>query len=150
MKKILILVVSTCFLFACESDDTEKKQLKEDIKKIEAYLEENNIDAQSTDSGLFYTIEKQGAGDSPKNTSWVKVRYEGMLLDEQVFDEGIIESYLTDFIDGWIEGMKYFKEGGSGTLFIPSKLGYGDQANGSIPANSILIFHIDLLEVTSK
>jgi len=47
-------------------------------------------------------------------------------------------------IQGWQIGLPYFSEGGSGKLLIPSELGYGSQKAGDIPANSVLIFDIQL------
>ena len=51
---------------------------------------------------------------------------------------------LSNVIQGWQEGIPLFSEGGSGVLLIPSALGYGGQAVGSIPANSVLIFEVSL------
>jgi FKBP-type peptidyl-prolyl cis-trans isomerase len=50
-------------------------------------------------------------------------------------------------IKGWDEGIALFNAGGKGTLIIPSPLGYGSRAAGQIPANSILIFDIEVLAV---
>ena len=54
---------------------------------------------------------------------------------------------LSGVIQGWQEGIPLFKEGGSGILLIPSALGYGSQSVGTIPANSVLIFDINLIDV---
>ena len=59
----------------------------------------------------------------------------------------IITFPLSGVIQGWQEGIPLFKEGGSGILLIPSALGYGSQSVGSIPANSVLIFDINLIDV---
>jgi FKBP-type peptidyl-prolyl cis-trans isomerase FkpA len=50
-------------------------------------------------------------------------------------------------IKGWDEGIPMFKVGGKGKLLIPANLGYGENEQGSIPANSVLIFDIELLGV---
>ena len=50
-------------------------------------------------------------------------------------------------IEGWKEGIPYFKEGGVGKLLIPSALGYGPNGNSGIPPNSVLIFDIGLIDV---
>jgi FKBP-type peptidyl-prolyl cis-trans isomerase FkpA len=50
-------------------------------------------------------------------------------------------------IQGWQEGIPLFSEGGSGILIIPSALGYGNQAIGNIPRNSVLIFEVNLIDV---
>ena len=52
-------------------------------------------------------------------------------------------------IPGWDEGIALFKKGGQGQLLIPSHLGYGgrDVGGGRIPANSVLIFKVELVDV---
>ena len=149
MKKILILLLIPFFFFvACEDDDiSEAEQLKIDIKKIESYLEENNLTALSTESGLHYIITEQGTGDFATDTSIVDVNYFGMLLDSTEFDSGRNSFLLTGVIEGWQEGLKLLKKGGSIKLFVPSKLGYGTKASGIIPKNSVLLFDIELINV---
>ena len=137
------------FFIACNSDD-DGDQHATDIQQIEQYLLDNQLTAQSTDSGLHYIITKDGLGDHPNLQSEVKMRYRGYLLDGTVFDQvtgtDFIEFPLSGFIPGWQEGVQKFKKGGEGTLLIPSRLGYGNRAQGSIPANSVLLFDIELID----
>lgn len=152
MKNILFLVVISVFIFgSCDKDEdvvlTYEEQLAVDIKKIENYLSENELVADSTESGIFYIIEEEGTGSYPALDSIVEVNYVGMYLNEQVFDSGTVDYRLDGFILGWQEGIPLFKEGGSGKLFIPSGLGYGAYDYYSIPGNSILIFEIELINV---
>jgi FKBP-type peptidyl-prolyl cis-trans isomerase FkpA len=67
-----------------------------------------------------------------------------------VFDEsgsdGIVFP-LNGVIEGWTEGIPYFKEGGSGKLLVPSALAYGRQGSGSIAPNTVLIFDVELIDV---
>lgn len=116
---------------------------------IEDYLEEKNLTAQKTDDGLYYIIENPGNEVKPKLNSDVKVIYKGYLTNGTVFDEKTtaIEFNLSAVISGWTRGIPLFGEGGKGKLIIPPCLGYGDTANGSIPANSILVFDIELVDV---
>jgi FKBP-type peptidyl-prolyl cis-trans isomerase FkpA len=126
-------------------------QLKEDIAKIEQYLIDNNVTAEKTESGLHYIITQVGTGIKPVNTSIVEVRYKGYFLDKVVFDETTgnetISFRLNGVIKGWTEGLQYFREGGKGTLLIPSGLAYGSNQRQGIPANSVLIFDIELVDV---
>lgn len=147
MKKILFILLALVVLWGCEEDNPVEEQLKKDIEKIETYLEENNLTAESTSSGLYYIIDNLGVGDTPDIYSQVKVQYTGYLLDGTVFDDGVTTNYLTVYIEGWKEGIPFFKEGGKGTLLIPSKLGYGSIPKNNIPANSVLIFDIVLVDV---
>ena len=99
---------------------------------------------------MYYSIEKVGLGAKPLSTSQVRVSYKGYFSDETVFDEsdnqGVIFG-LESVIKGWTEGIPYFNEGGSGKLYIPSSLAYGTNGTSGIPANSVLIFDIKLLDV---
>ena len=147
MKKILLLLIPVFILFACEEEDTEAEQLKKDIAKIEKYLADNNLVAQSTASGLHYIIHEEGTGDNPAYEAFVDVIYTGMLLNGTVFDSGRNTFVLAELVLAWQEGIPLIKKGGSITLYVPSKLGYGDTKSGIIPANSVLIFDIELLNV---
>lgn len=105
---------------------------------------------QQTESGLQYIITEAGSDVHPTLSDVVKVNYKGTLLDGTVFDEtqpdSPIEFPLERVIPGWQEGIQLIGVGGKATLYIPSKLGYGPQAMGSIPANSILVFEVELLD----
>ena len=108
---------------------------------------------KTTASGLQYQVIKEGTGKQPTASSVVKVHYTGKLVDGKVFDSSVqrgepIEFPLNQVIPGWTEGLQLMKEGGKATLYIPSKLGYGEQGvPGMIPANSTLIFDVELIEV---
>lgn len=151
MKKLFFLLVISVFIFAaCEEEDPAAEQLKKDIELIEAYLIDSSLVAESTASGLHYIIEEEGTGNYPNLYSIVKVGYTGKLLNGEIFDEGIVNnSPLYGYIEGWQEGIQFFKEGGKGTLFIPSGLGYGSESKPKIPANSVLIFDVDLINVVN-
>lgn len=132
-----------------------EEQLKDDIEIIEQYLAENNITAQSTESGLRYVIDVEGAGDYPQPGDNVKVHYTGTLLDGTKFDSSLDRNEPLEFaigrmqvIPGWDEGIALLKPGGKGTLFIPSPLAYGERgAGGVIAPNSVLKFDVELVEV---
>jgi len=154
MKKLLLPLLIIGLFFASCSDDSEDKvaeQLEKDIELIEQYLADSNLTAQATGSGLYYIMEKEGTGDRPDIFAYVTVDFTGKLLDGSIFSEDTIESYpLYSLIEGWQEGIQLFKEDGKGTLFIPSKLGYGTttkvdlEGDTIIPANSVLIFDFRL------
>ncbi len=148
--KFLIPAICIFFLFgSCQKKKIEE-QAKKDKTIITEYLSKHNINAVSTSSGLYYSIEKVGLGTKPLSTSQVRVSYKGYFSDKTVFDEsddqGVIFG-LESVIKGWTEGIPYFNEGGSGKLYIPSSLAYGTNGTTGIPANSVLIFDIKLLDV---
>ena len=149
MRYLLFTLISFLF-FSCDKGLTVEQQLQADIEKIESYLADHNLTAESTASGLHYIITNQGSGGHPSLSSTVTVNYVGKLLDtEKVFDQttGIPVTYpLVKLIQGWQEGIPFLQKGGKGTFFIPSALGYGPSGAGSdIPANAPLIFEIELV-----
>jgi len=147
--KIYLPVILLFMLNACKKSDDN--QLKEDVVKIEQYLIDNNLTAEKTESGLHYIITQEGTGNKPIASSVVDVRYKGYFLDNTVFDETTgsetISFRLNGVIKGWTEGLQYFREGGKGTLLIPSELAYGSNPPQGIPANEVMIFDIELVDV---
>ncbi|MEM0993666.1 MAG: FKBP-type peptidyl-prolyl cis-trans isomerase [Bacteroidota bacterium] len=129
---------------------TPERQLAIDVETIEGYLEENNITADSTASGIFYFFEEEGTGENPARGATVTVKYKGYFLDGTVFDETENDETATfplnNVIQGWQEGIPLFKKGGKGTLLIPSALAYGVNGRGDIPPNTVLAFDIELVD----
>lgn len=149
MQKILCYLFVVLSLLGCKKKKTVN-QAEVDEKIITTYIADNGLDAKATGSGLYYVIKTEGTGKQPNANSTVLVNYKGYLTDGKVFDQSKAQGYttsLTQVIKGWQEGIPYFKKGGKGILLIPSALGYGSQEMSSIPANSVLIFDIELLEV---
>ena len=145
MKYILFIPI-LLFLLSCNKEDS---QTEKDDQIIRDYLSENNIDATKHSSGLYYTITVEGDGNHPNANSEVTVRYKGYLTDGTIFDQTEGSSTATfglgSLIEGWKIGIPLLKEGGAGIFLIPSALGYGSQGSGSIPANSVIIFDIELV-----
>lgn len=96
----------------------------------------------------------QGAAAAPGDT--LSVNYTGKLQDGTVFDTSIGRAPFSfvlganQVIQGWEQGLVGMKVGGKRLLIIPPNLGYGAQAMGPIPANSTLVFEVDLLSVAPK
>lgn len=139
------------------SDVEAKKAEEESMKTMEdgiAFLEENGRRAEvmTTESGLQYEVITKGDGPMPDETSTVSVFYEGTLIDGTVFDSSYetndtVSFPLNGVIPGWTEGLQLMPAGSTYKFFIPSNLAYGSRATGPIPANSTLIFKVELLEV---
>lgn len=150
MHKLLFLSLGLVLLVSCKKDLTPEEQLQKDLGLIRQYLADNNLTADSTSSGLHYIITKEGTGGNPPANSTVTVKYKGYLLDGTVFDETTGSSTATfplfNLIQGWQEGIPLLKKDGKGTFLVPSYLGYGSSPVGSIPANSVLIFEIELVK----
>jgi peptidylprolyl isomerase len=95
-----------------------------------------------------------GTGKAVKAGDQVCIHYKGTLQDGTEFDSsyGRNSPFVTyigygQVIEGWDIGIVNLKEGGKRKLTIPPELGYGKQAQGKIPANSTLIFEVELLKV---
>ena len=129
------------------------EQLKIDTEKIAAYVKEKNLKVEKTESGIHYVITKKGTGKNPTIDNKVSVHYKGTLLDGTEFDSSHKRGQPAEFplkgvVKGWQEGIPLLKEGGKGTLIIPSALAYGPQGRPSIPPNSVLVFDVELLKIT--
>lgn len=146
--KYWILLCMAIAMISCEEKQQQQNVdwVEVDDKIIQDYLADNNISAEKHTSGLYYRITEEGNGQHPNGTSFVKVNYKGYLTDGSVFDQNNgIEFTLNSVIQGWQIGIPLLSKGGSGQLFIPSYLAYGRQARPGIPANSVLIFDVDLI-----
>ena len=96
---------------------------------------------------------KKGTGTvSPKATDTVTVHYHGTFLDGTVFDSSVQRGEPASFplnavIAGWTEGLQLMKVGDKFKFEIPPGLAYGAQGRPGIPANSTLVFEVELLGI---
>jgi peptidylprolyl isomerase len=105
--------------------------------------------------GLQYGDITTGTGPTPVKGQNVTVQYTGWLTNGTMFDSSrqsgrtpfsfVIGATPPGVIAGWDEGLLTMHVGGKRRLVIPPSLGYGAQANGSIPANSTLVFEVQML-----
>ena len=108
------------------------------------------------DGGVQYKVIKEGNGPLPKDTSLVKVHYEGKTLDGKVFDSSYKRGEPANFranqvIKGWTEALVHMPAGSIWEVYIPQELAYGERQQGAdIKPFSMLIFKIELLEVDPK
>ena len=126
----------------------EKSQKEGEANLIlaEEFLANNrkqNADIKETPTGLQYRVLKEGDGASPSKTDRVKVHYVGKLMDGSEFE-------LNQVIKGWTEGLQLMKVGAKYEFFIHPKIAYGQRARPKIPANSVLIFEVELLDIVTK
>jgi len=97
---------------------------------------------------------KEGTGPAVKSGDTIKIHYLGTLTNGQKFDSSYDRNQpfetqigVGNVIKGWDIGVAGMKVGGKRRLTIPPDMGYGAQVMGSIPANSTLIFDLELLEI---
>jgi len=150
MKQVLLFLLISFTSIYSTSVKGQKSQMEKDNEIILKYIADNDLNAMSIGSGLYYVNEETGTGKNPDPSSKVHVAYRGYFTNGKVFDESSeagITFGLNQVIQGWTMGIPLFKEGGRGKLLIPSGLAYGTKGRPGIPANSVLIFDIHLIEV---
>jgi FKBP-type peptidyl-prolyl cis-trans isomerase len=169
-----MLLIGTISLFSCiDPDQTQEVILERDKEAIEKYLQENPISSVKQYSEpiegfyMFWQVSVKQERNALLRGDTVRVNYTGKTLDNKVFDtsieqvakdKGIYNSsrlyqplrYPVGYgltISGFEFALSMMFPGEKATVIFPSRLGYGSQANGSIPSNSPLIFELDLLDV---
>ena len=135
----------------------KEAQFLADKKAINDYAITHKLKVKRTASGLSYVLKKKGKGETAEPGDLLKVYYEGRLLNDEVFDSNFGQSPYEfvlgkkKVIQGWDEGLSFFRKGSEGWLLIPSKLAYGpmsiEEEGISIPANSVLIFKIKVQDI---
>jgi hypothetical protein len=106
----------------------------------------------TTKSGLQYEVLKAGAGDAPKASDEVTVYYAGWLTDGTLFDSSYHRGEPSRFplhavVKGFAEGLQLMQPGATYKLTIPPELAYGERAVGDIPANSTVVYFVQLVGV---
>ncbi|MFZ5940922.1 MAG: FKBP-type peptidyl-prolyl cis-trans isomerase [Bacteroidota bacterium] len=128
----------------------QEKTLREGIEFLAKNKEREGV--ITTGSGLQYEVITKGEGPMPADTSIVTVHYTGTLIDGTEFDSSVKRGEPATFplnrvIRGWTEGLQLMPVGSKYKFYIPSSLGYGNRNAGEIPANSVLIFEVELLSI---
>jgi FKBP-type peptidyl-prolyl cis-trans isomerase len=138
-----------------------------DDKTLKDFFAKNNIKATRTANGSYVEITQPGTGPNIDTTNVAKINYTGKLLNGNVFDSNTDPSKpshdpllvnLTNepnagipVVPGMKEALMLFNKGAKGKMYLPSGQAYGAQARGAdLPANSILVFDIDVLDVLTK
>ena len=145
-----------------------EEQIKKDDKVLTDYFAKNNIKATKAPQGTYVEIITPGTGANIDTTVVAKVNYSGKVLNgSEAFDsntdpsKGPSQPFPVNMtndpslgqrvISGWYDGLSLLNKGAKAKLYIPSSLGYGAQGAGEkIPANSILVFDIEVLDIMNK
>ena len=106
-------------------------------------------------SGVQYRVIKEGTGAMPKDTSMVKVHYEGRTIDGKIFDSSYkngspVDLRANQVIPGWTDALVHMPAGSVWEVFIPQQLAYKERQQGQIKPFSALIFKIELISVDGK
>lgn len=147
MKKYLLLFsLFIIGLSSCQKSDVTSQQAAIDDAKIQAYFKSHNITGTTKDpSGLYYKILIKGTDPKPTINSQVQLTYTNTFLNGVPFDHIAVSSYVVNAqIKGLQIGIPLIGTGGRIVLYIPSALAYGNTDQYTIPANSVLIYTVDL------
>jgi DNA-binding YbaB/EbfC family protein len=131
-------------------------QYSDNKKAGEDFLAENakKEGVTTTASGLQYKVLVEGKGALPTDSTVVKCKYEGRLIDGKVFDSTEknggepfeVNMKFPRVIEGWVEALKLMPAGSKWEVYIPQELAYGSQDMGEIKPFSTLIFTIETLK----
>ena len=139
-----------------QTETAAANRLQEQRNADIAQINSKYPNATLTPSGIRYIIEKQGTGGKPASGSTVRVNYVGSLLSGTVFDRSDLRGAPIEFqagtgrvIQGWDETVMDMRIGEKRIVIIPPELAYGDRAvgDGLIPANSFLVFEMELVSI---
>ena len=141
-----------------EKESSNKVLLENQTKELVEYAKKNNIKYVKSPLGVLVEVQNEGVGMKADNGKHSSLLYKGYLVDGTVFDANMgKDAKHTDPIDvfvgthntipGFEDAMQFFGKGGKGRLLIPAVLGYGDRSGPGMPANSNLIFEIEVKDV---
>lgn len=144
-----------------ERDAKNKVLIEKQTKELKDYAARNNIKYVSSPMGTLVEVLNEGTGIKADSGKHAKIMYKGYLTNGKVFDANYgADAKHTDPIDvavgmhntipGMEDAMKFFGKGGKGKLLIPSVLAYGDRDIPGIPANSNLIFEIEVVDIATE
>ena len=147
MKQLILLFLGALIFSSCSTYNDD--QLDSFDKQIKDYLSKKKIDCQRSESGLYYKILDEGEGNLIRFQDYVSFTYKGEFLSGEVFDDQKepVEFEVRQLIGAWKEIMTELKPGAKVFLVAPPSLGYGDRQLDDIPANSILVFNMEIVGV---
>ncbi len=143
-----VFVFTSCSKSAdkCSFDECGFRASDAEIARVQAYLSTNGITTATEHcSGLYYEVVTEGTGRWINNCATVTARYKLKLENNVVIQEATSQFSLNEVVAGWTIGIPLVKTGGKIKLYIPPSLGYANNPRQGIPANSMLIFDVELL-----
>jgi FKBP-type peptidyl-prolyl cis-trans isomerase FkpA len=151
-------VLATDELKVKDQADEAGKEKGREVKAVEDFLASKKISAEKTEKGTYVVVQSAGDGPQVDSGKQVSVRYTGKLLpSEKVFESNMTgpgnEPYKfvvgqSAIIQGWDDGLRKFKKGGKGTLYIPAFLAYDQQPGPGHRAFENLMFDVEIVDVT--
>jgi FKBP-type peptidyl-prolyl cis-trans isomerase len=152
----MVAMVAPFAMTACKKSGEDNTAVKTEVEASAAEASSDQTGAKMNKEGVQIEDKIVGTGDAATSGQSVTVHYTGTLTDGKKFDSSVDRGQPFTFvlgsgmvIKGWDIGVEGMKPGGKRVLTIPADKAYGDKAvgNGLIPANSTLIFEVELLKV---
>jgi FKBP-type peptidyl-prolyl cis-trans isomerase FkpA len=149
MKLIQTLTIGLIVLLSSGCSTYSDNELSDFDTEITKYLDDKDIKCERSESGLYFKIIEEGEGELIQFRDHVTFTYKGELINGDIFDnqKDPVEFAVDDLIGAWKEIMLQVKQGSKVYLVAPPQLGYGSRKLDDIPANSILIYEMEILEV---
>jgi FKBP-type peptidyl-prolyl cis-trans isomerase FkpA len=149
--KVLDILATQDQMMADRKIEVDKEKDRE-TKAVEKYLADNKINATKTDAGTYVVVNDPGTGPQVDTGKYVFVHYTGKLFPSgKIFESNMTgpgnEAYKFvigqhQVIPGWEDGLKKFKEGGKGTLYVPAFMAYDQRPGPSHQPYENLIFDV--------
>lgn len=148
MKYFYILILGILFSNCSTYSDTDKKSFD---AKIKDYIDSTGTEMTRVENGLYYSVVEKGSEEKIKLTDRITFYYTGSFLDGEVFQtipkEEALTFYVRELIIGWQDALTLIGKGGEIEVIIPPHLGYGSKNTELIPPNSILNYHLKVINV---
>ena len=150
MKKLL-LFCSFFLIFGCVQDSPNIQQ----IENLQFFIDnKKNDQVIEIEPGLQYLVVNSGdpISEPPSLNQTISAHFHGTLTNGEVFwsslDSEPLKIELSKLIIGCQKAISLMREGDKWMVYIDPAMAYGEDGRPGIPSNSILIFEIELLEIS--
>lgn len=155
-KVCAVALFAVALIFGCRKIENSYTPENE-AAQIKNWLDtqvKNNINIDTTATGLYYIVNKIGSGATVRAGDEVTVQYTGTFINGTFFDASASPGYTyihkaneSRMIPGWEEGIEVMGKGGSAVFLIPSSKAYGNLGQGPIPPYTPLLFTIEVIDI---
>ena len=149
--KNLLAFLSLFILFSCVQDSPNVQQ----IGNMQFFIDnKKNDEVVEIEPGLQYSVINQGDASepNPELNQTITAHFHGTLTNGEVFwsslDMDPLEIELSKLIIGCQKAISLMRKGDKWMVYIDPTMAYGEDGRPGIPSNSILIFEIELLEIS--
>ncbi len=127
-----------------------QKREEEQKEYLENFSKEKGV--KVLDNGAMIKLIKKGKGRTPKADGQVTVNYEGKLIDGTKFDSSYdrkqpLSASLAGVVPCWTKALQQMRPASKAVVVCPADTAYGNRPVGVIPANSVLVFDVELISV---